>query len=146
MGVLVKKCVYDKAGEKTLTFLSCCVTSAITSGISYCMFGTRPVFVFYEVNITSLLCVPIWFSLLELTQMLILQKFQKKRQLLNLRPLWVYFVFICFCWCSCFSFRESLCKLDHTTQYTFLHEEILLCGNNQYVFGSVSTIMLFQQR
>jgi len=115
MGALVKKCVYDRAGEKTLMFLSCCVTSAIPSGISYCMFGTRPVFVFCEVNVPSVLFVSIWFGLLELMQLLILEKFQEKRQFLNLWSQWVYFVFVCLF--VCFPQRKFVQVIPHHTIY-----------------------------
>lgn len=62
-------------------------SSATPSGISYCMFGTGPIFVSREVHVPDLVLFSIWFSLLELLQLLTLQKFQEKRELLNLWPL-----------------------------------------------------------
>lgn len=80
-------------------------SSATPSGISYCMFGTGPIFVSREVHVPDLVLFSIWFSLLELLQLLTLQKFQEKRELLNLWPLGFFW--------------ESSYNLDHTTQYTF---------------------------
>lgn len=51
------------------------------------MFGTGPIFVSREVHVPDLVLFSIWFSLLELLQLLTLQKFQEKRELLNLWPL-----------------------------------------------------------
>lgn len=54
------------------------------------MFGTGPIFVSCEVHVPGLVFVSTWFSLLELPQLLMLQKFQEKRKLLNL---WLFFFF-----------------------------------------------------
>lgn len=53
-------------------------SSATPSGISYCIFGTQPIFVSCEVHVPDLVFFPTWFSLLELPQLLTLQKFQEK--------------------------------------------------------------------
>jgi len=44
------------------------------------MFGIGPIFVSREVHVPDLVFFPIWFSLLELPQLLMLQKFQEKNQ------------------------------------------------------------------
>lgn len=44
----------------------------------YCTFGTGPIFVSREVHVPNLVFFLIWFSLLKMPQLLILQIFQEK--------------------------------------------------------------------